>query len=749
MAAPHLPTARLSRRQVAKGAGALVLGFSLLPRAGFAQTATTTPPAPKLPGDLPAAPRLDAWLRINAEGSVTVYTGKVELGQGAKTALAQIAAEELDVALGRIDIITADTALTPDEGYTAGSQTIEYSGTAIRLVGAEARQILLELAAAKLGVPVERLTVDDGVVTTADKPAATSYWDLVRPDLLARAATGTVKPKPPARHSVVGTAVERLDIPGKVMGGVAYVHDLRLPGMLFGRVVRPPSRGAVLTALDEGPARALPGIVAIVRDGSFVGVVAKREEHAIQARERLIKGAAWREQDSLPDANALEAVITGLPGTPHVIRDQGTKPATVAKTLEARYTRPFIAHASIGPSCAIAQFKDGAYMVWSHSQGIFPLRRDLAKVLAVGEDKLHVIHMEGAGCYGHNGADDAALDAALLARAVGGQPVKLQWMRDDEFKWEPYGTAMVAHATASLDDKGVIADWSYEVWSPTHSTRPGQKGGSGLLAGWYLETPVGAPTPVPIPLPAGGGDRNALPLYDFAVQHVVHHFTEAQPLHVSALRTLGAHCNVFSIESFMDELAHAAGADPVQFRLAHLKDPRGRRVLEAAAERAHWQTGETGDGTRGRGVAFAKYKNLSTYVAVIAEVTVDRKSGGVRVLKATAAVDAGQIINPDGLINQIEGGIIQATSWTLKEAIRFDRRRILTESWADYDILRFPEVPVVDVVLLDHPDERALGAGEASTGPMAAAIANALANATGARVRSMPLTPAKVAAALG
>jgi nicotinate dehydrogenase subunit B len=744
MAGPLLNGPALTRRRFAQGAGALMLSFSLRPQLGLAQT-----PAAKLPGDLNDNRRLDAWIQVNAEGTVTVFTGKVELGQGAKTALAQIAAEELDVALGRIDIITADTARTPDEGYTSGSQTIEYSGAALRFAGAEARQILLELAAQKLGVAVELLTVADGVISTPDKPATVSYWDLVRPDLLAREATGTVKPKPSARHTIVGTAVERFDIPRKVTGGVAYVQDLRLPGMLFGRVVRPPSRGAVLTALDEAPARKLPGIVAIVRDGSFVGVVAEREEHAIEARTRLIAGAKWTEQDSLPDPKTLDDALVALPSQPTTISQKGTPPANAAKTLEARYARPFIAHASIGPSCAIATLRDGGYQVWSHSQGVFPLRRDLAKVLGVGEDKLHVIHMEGSGCYGHNGADDVALDAALLARAVAGRPVKVQWMRDDEFQWEPYGSAMVTSIKAALDANGAIADWQFEVWSPTHSTRPGQKGGSGLLAGWYLDKPVAPPTPVGIPQPAGGGDRNAVPLYDFPSQRVVHHFTEAQPLHVSALRTLGAHCNVFSIESFMDELAAAADADPVQFRLDHLKDPRGRAVLEAAAERARWQRREKGDGSKGRGVGFAKYKNLATYVAVIAEVAVDRAKGTVRVVKATAAVDAGQIVNPNGLTNQIEGGIIQATSWTLKEAIRFDRRRILTQSWADYEILTFPEVPAVDIVLLDHPDERALGAGEASSGPMAAAIANAIWNATGARVRSMPLTPAKIAAALG
>ncbi|MEJ0070975.1 MAG: molybdopterin cofactor-binding domain-containing protein [Pseudomonadota bacterium] len=738
----------LSRRRFGQGAGALVLSFGLLPRIAAGQT----PPA-KLPGSLNDARSLDAWLSINADGTVTLFTGKVELGQGAKTALTQIAAEELDVALGRVHIVTADTARTPDEGFTSGSQTIEYSGTAIRLAGAEARHILLELAAQKLGVPLDRLTVADGTISTADstpnKPATASYWDLVSPGLLQREATGTVKPKPPAQHSIVGTAVPRLDIPGKVTGGVAYVQDLRLPGMLFGRVVRPPSPGAVLTALDEAPARKLPGIVAILRDGSFVGVVAEREEHAIEARTRLIAGATWQEHDSLPDPKTLDAHLVGLPSQATVMGQKGTPPVGTAKTLEARYTRPFIAHASIGPSCAVAQYHDGGYQLWSHCQGVFPLRRDLAKVLGIGEDKLRVIHMEGSGCYGQNGADDVALDAALLARAVEGRPVKVQWMRDDEFAWEPYGTAMVTSAKAALDDKGLIADWHFEVWSPTHSTRPGQKGGSGLLAGWYLDKPVAPPTPVGIPQPAGGGDRNAIPLYDFPSQQVVHHFTEAQPLHVSALRTLGAHCNVFAIESFMDELALAAGADPLQFRLAHLKDPRARAVLEAVAARAHWQTREKGDGSTGRGIGFAKYKNLSTYVAIVAEVAVDRAKGTVRVVKATAAVDAGQIVNPNGLMNQIEGGIIQATSWTLKEAIEFDRRRVLTQSWADYAILTFPEVPAVDILLLDHPDERSLGAGEASTGPMAGAIANAIANATGARIRAMPLTPAKITAALG
>ena len=737
----------LSRRRFAQGAGALVLSFGLRSRVGLAQAA----PA-KLPGDLDHDRRLDAWIKINADGTVTVFTGKVELGQGAKTALAQIAAEELDVALGRVELITADTARTPDEGYTSGSQTIEYSGTALRFAGAEARQILLELAAQKLGVPVERLIVADGVISAQDKPATVSYWDLVRPGLLEREATGTVKPKPAARHTIVGTAVERVDIPGKVTGGVAYVQDLRLPGMLFGRIVRPPSPGAVLTALDEAPARKLPGIVAIVRDGSFVGVVAEREEHAIEARTRLRAGAQWREQDSLPDPKELEAALLALPSQPSTISQKGTPPARTTKTLAARYARPFIAHASIGPSCAVAELRDGAYTVWSHSQGVFPLRRDLAKVLNVGEDKLRIIHLEGSGCYGHNGADDVALDAALLARAVAatgpGRPVKLQWMRDDEFQWEPYGTAMVTEIKAALDDKGMIADWHYEVWSPTHSTRPGQRGGSFLLAGWYLDKPIAAPTPVGIPLPAGGGDRNALPLYDFPSQRVVHHFTEAQPLHVSALRTLGAHCNVFSIESFMDELALAAKADPVEFRLKHLEDPRARDVVTLAAERFGWASRKK-DG-RGYGFAFARYKNLAAYCAVALEIELDHEAGRVILNRAVSAVDTGEVISPDGVRNQIEGAILQSASWTLYEAVQFGDTRITSIDWATYPIMRFSAVPKsVDVHIINRPGTPFLGAGEAGQGPTGAALANAIADASSQRLRDLPLTPQRVKAAIG
>jgi nicotinate dehydrogenase subunit B len=733
----------LSRRDFAKAVAGIVVTFTLADRLVLAQEAK------KLPGSLQTNRRLDGWLRVDPEGTVTVFTGKVEIGQGNVTALAQIAAEELDVSLARVKMISGDTGQTPDEGVTSGSQSMEQGGTALRYAAAEARAILLERAAAKLSVPADRLAVADGAITVRDGAGSTTYWEIAGAEMFQREASASVAPKPASAHTLVGKKIARLDIPAKVTGQPIYVQDMRLPGMLFGRIVRPPSYRATLQSLDEAAARAMPGVVAVVRDGSFLGVVAEREEQAIAAREKLTALATWQEAPDLPDPAGVATYLAAAKADSKAISEKSGDAAAPAKRLEARYTRPYQAHASIGPSCAVAQMADGKLMVWSHTQGVFPLRRDLAKVMKLPEERVRVTHMQGSGCYGHNGADDVALDAALLARAVAPRPVKLQWMRDDEFQWEPYGAAMVMAAAAGLGADGAIVDWHYELWSNTHSTRPGAPGGAGLLAAWHLAEKMAPPPPTGIPLPAGGGDRNALPLYDFPRQKVMHHFLPEMPLRVSALRTLGAYANVFAIESFMDELAHAAGADPVEFRLRHMKDERARAVIRAVAERAGWQAGVKGTGARGSGIGFAKYKNLSAYVAVIADVEVDRRSGAIRVEKTVAATDAGQIINPDGLENQIEGGIIQSTSWTLKEAVRFDRQRVTSRDWASYPILTFAEVPAVEVVLLDHPDLPPLGAGEASQGPAAAAIANAVFAATGARLRDLPLTPERVKAALG
>jgi nicotinate dehydrogenase subunit B len=698
----------------------------------------------KLPGSLNANRRLDRWLRINRDGTVTVFPGKVEIGQGILTALAQIVAEELDIGLDRIRLAPADTSYSPDEGMTSGSQSITDGGAALRYAAAEARDLLLQRAAALLKVSLEQLSVTDGVIT-ARSGGSIPYWELASDDLLAREATGEIKPKPASQHSIIGQPAPRRDIPAKVTGVPIYVHDLELPGMLHGRVVRPPSYDARLTAVDEAGVRAMPGVTAVVRDGNFLGVIAEREELAIRAAGRLKRAAQWEETARLPEMDPRFLLKEKTDDEVISEKQDAAAAARAARTLEAEYTKPYIAHAAIGPSCAVARFDNGRYTVWTHSQGIFPLRRDLAPVLGVKDSEIVVIHMDGSGCYGHNGADDAALDAALLARAAPGRPVRVQWMREDEFGWEPYGPAMVVKLKAALDAKGDIVSWTEDIWSNSHSTRPSGLGGINLLASWHLAQPHKPSPPRNPPLPGGGSHRNAIPLYEFPNQRVTNRLVKRMPVRVSALRALGATANIFAIESFMDELAAAAGADPVEFRLRHMKDPRARAVIEAVAQKANWKKGEKGDGTRGRGIAFARYKNGAIYVAEIVEVEIGNE---VAVKRAWAAIDAGLVINPDGLANQTEGGIIQAVSWALKEAVQYDHQRILSSTWMDYPILSFEDSPEIEVTIVNRPDQPPLGAGEGTQGPTAAAIANAIHNAMGIRLRDMPFTRERVVAAL-
>jgi nicotinate dehydrogenase subunit B len=722
----------LARRDLLKGAGAIVVAFTLRPALAAAA----------LPQDMAKQPALDGWVRLDPPGTVTIFTGKVELGQGILTALAQIAADGMAVGIERIAIIGGDTSQTPNEGQTSGSQSVEYGGEALREATAEAKALLVATAAAIQTLPPERLVVEDGTIRDPETGWSTDYWAVAGAGLLHRDAVGDAAQPPTARH-YIGQSVPRLDIPPKVRGGAAYVQDMRLPDMLHGRVVRPPSYGAVLTGFDEATASTMPGVVAVVRNGSFLGLVAEREEQAIAARNALVAGARWQQTPTLPDAAHLPTALRAMPKQVLNISDKGTDSAAPAgQTIEADYSRPYVAHASIGPSCAVAQLDGDRMRVWSHTQGVFPLRQNLAELLAMPVANVTVAHRQGSGCYGHNGADDVAGDAALLARAVPGRPVRVQWMRDDEFAWEPYGAAMVTHARATLD-AGRIVDWHYEIWSPPHSTRPGEGGGNSLIAGWAMDPPQPPGVPKPTPQPNGSGDRNGIPLYEFPRQKVVFNYIPGMPVRVSALRTLGATTNVFAIESFMDELALAAGADPVAFRLAHMRDERAVAVIEAAAKLGHWQPGAPGTG---RGFGFAQYKNLMAYVAVVADVAVDRETGSLRVRKLSIAVDAGEAINPDGLRNQIEGGAIQAVSWSTKEQVRFDRTRILSRDWSGYPILAFPEVPAVEITLIDRPGERALGVGEAGCGPTAAAVANALFHATGVRLRDMPLAPANILA---
>jgi nicotinate dehydrogenase subunit B len=740
----------MSRREFLATGGALVVSFALARPLAAAQPqdpqnlGRTPKPAPALPGNLKASPMLDAWIRIGADNSVTVYTGKAELGQGIKTALIQIAAEELMVDPARIRLITADTAQTPNEGYTAGSQSMSDSGMAILNAAAQVRAILVRLAAERLQQPPEELTVVDGTVRTADGRTL-AYGELVTGQTLHVAAQPVSPLRDPRTREVMGKSLARVDIPAKVTGGASYVHDLRLPGMVHGRVVRPPSYGARLRSVDTAAVETLPGVLKVVRNGSYLAVVAEREYQAVTAMRALARAAQWEERPTLP-AGDVYSQFQRLPAEDEVILGGGAPAASGAGLVEARYTRPCQMHASIGPSCAVALAGEDGLTVWSHTQGVYPLRQAIAEMLRLSAERVRCIHMEGAGCYGHNGADDAGADAALLAVALPGRPVRVQWMREDEHMWEPYGSMMVAQARGRVEE-GRIVGWHYEVWSNTHSNRPGPAGQ--LVPAWHIDNGYTPPAPRKLPLPAGGGHRNALPYYKFPDASVVYHFVTAMPLRVSALRALGAYLNVFAIESFIDELATAARLDPLELRLRHLEDSRATEVLRLAAERFGWARYHRVQG-RGRGIAFARYKNLAAYAAIACEVEVDRDSGRVRVLRAVSAIDSGEAVNPDGIRNQTEGGIIQAMSWTLFESVAFDATRITSRDWGGYPIMRFSSVPEhIEVHVINRLGMPFLGTGEAMQGPAAAALANAVADAVGARVRDIPLTPARVKAAIG
>ena len=743
-------------------------------------------------------PRISQWLRFHPDSSVDVSPGKVEIGQGIVTALAQVVAEELDVALDQVRMIPAATHTSPDEAVTSGSLSIQESGAALRQAAAHARALFLDAAAAQLGVPRDELCIERGHIfsTTQGDKAVTTYGALAALVDLNVDASTAFAPKPAAQHSLVGTPAPRRDLPEKIFGTPRLIHDLVLPGMLHGRVVRPSAPGAQLVSVDLEATRTLPGVMAVVRDGSFLGVVAATELQAARAAAQLEQSAQWRTTLALPDAAQLPAWLRAQPLDTKLIDQRGAVSAANAahaagalRTMTARYSRGFVAHASIGPSCALACWNEsgaqsippvgsspgagtgtststrtststaaspGTLEVWTHSQGIFNLRTDLALAFARDAASIIVHHAEGAGCYGHNGADDVACDATLLARAVPGRPVRLQWTRAQELGWAPFSPAMCVDLEATLDVTGNVVHWKHDVTSNGHGTRPGRAKTPALLAATHLEQPFEPLIAVNAALASGGGsERNAVPLYDFPAWTITNHRLLTMPIRTSAMRSLGAHCNVFALESFIDEIAHARGEDALAFRLRQLVDPRARAVLERAAQMADWgraavATGQAAassgaDASRGRGIAFAKYKNTGSYCAVVADVEVARE---VRVRKCWIAVDVGLIINPDGVLNQVEGGAIQATSMTLKEAVRFDTTRITSDAWEHYPILTFSEVPEVEVELISRPDQPSVGAGEAAHGPVAAAIGNAVFNAIGVRVRNMPMTPEQIVAAM-
>ena len=709
-----------------------------------------------LPNTLRQNPDLDSWITINLDKTITIFTGKVELGQGIKTAVALIAAEELDVSVDRIKVAPTDSSYSPDEGLTVSSMSLETSGEAIRWAAAEARNLILSVAYEELEAPRSRLVVADGSIKDPVTGRSTDYWQLFAGRPFGRQVTGAVQPKSAEEYNLLGRSNPRLDAAAKVSGMTTYIHDLDLPGMVHGRVLRSSDQSAVLASFDQTMVESLPGLLKVIHDGSFLGVICEQEYQAVSALEHLEKAASWEYRAQLPDKDQIIADLLNQPSLSYRVIEgtpvEGSippieRPTGAEQTLESTYYRPFQMHSSLGPSAAVAHMSDGELTLWVHSQGVYPIRRAIAHVLGMNVDQVRVIHVESAGCYGHNGADDAALDAALLAKAYPGRPISLKWTRENEHTWEPYGPAMLMQLQASIDSSGEVIDWNHDVWSYPHLRRGrSDETVSGLLAAWHLEEPYRQPDLEPILAPHVGSHRNAEPLYAFPSKRIVKHFIRNSPLRTSALRSLGAFANVFAIESFMDELAHSAGIDPLEFRLNHLQDERAREVLLAAAQKANW--GNFQQDSKGWGIAFAQYKNRQTYAAVAVEVEVDQESGNIHLEQAIIAADAGQIVSADGLSNQLEGSFIQAASWTLNEQVEFDRRGITSRDWDSYPILNFLQAPRIQTVLINRPGKPFLGAGEAAQGPTPAAIANAVYAAAGIRLRKMPFKPEIVKAAL-
>jgi CO/xanthine dehydrogenase Mo-binding subunit len=587
------------------------------------------------------------------------------------------------------------------------------------------------------------LSVADGAFRRGDAPTGHDYWNFAAPDDFARDIEGSATPKPHTAYRYVGRPVPRRDLPAKV-SGAAFIHDMVRPDMLHARILRQPCRGAALATLDEAALRrAERGAFRIVRVGNFVAFVGADETVVQRAAAAAPPHATWHNVRPIASAQQEAAWLVGQPSHDRVLGTDAP-PAETANVVTASYSRPYIAHASLAPSCALAEYRSGHLSVWSHTQGVYPLRASLSNVLGLAQDRITVRHAHGAGCYGHNGADDVAVDAAVIAMQMPDHCIRVQWRREEEFGFEPAGTAMHVTLRAALDDAGKPMDWTAEIWSATHTQRPSS--GGNMLTHEALPTPPPDPRPTDPPeANGGGGTRNAFALYDFPVKRVVHHLVLQPPVRTSALRGLGALPNVFALECFMDELAERSGADPVEYRLSLLSDPRARRLLENVAARSNWSArGPAGSG-RGLGLGWARYKNRAAYAAVAVEVEVDRE---VRLRRVWCAADAGLVINPDGARNQLEGGILQAASMVLKEQVRIEGDGIASLDWSGYPILRFSEVPEIETEIIHAPDLPTLGMGECTFGPTAAAIGNAVAHALGARIREMPFTGERIAAAL-
>ncbi|MCJ7467211.1 MAG: molybdopterin-dependent oxidoreductase [Maribacter sp.] len=731
-----------SRRKFLKDLGYISIGFSLFSSCLGEEDpimAARVDYEGGLPGSMRQAKTVNAWLEVLEDGNIRVLSGKVELGQGIGMAIRQVAAEELDMDLDRVEVKLAETGVTPNEGYTGASASIQNSAMSVRYAAATARRELLKLASEKLNTTVDDLWLYNGIVKAKTGNKSLTFAAILEGVQIEKEVTTPIQIKNKKEHRYVGKAVPRMDIEKMVRAEATYIQDLRFPGMVHARVLRPPGYGSKLLHIDEnGVKEQVAGLLKMIVDGSFVGVIAQREYQAVKAERYLKDHSEWSASLPFPASEDLYMHIKKIANTPETVRNEGDVDAAAAVgagTIKACFTKPYIMHGSMGPACGIAMYDGDILHIWSHSQGIYPLRDALSSMLDMDSNKIHIVGVPGAGCYGHSTADDAATDAAILAMEYPEKHVRVQWSRHDEQSWDPYGPAMITEIEASLDEKGRINSWKSDVWTDSHSTRPNKDAGT-LLAARYLETPFLMRSRGYL----AGGYRNADPYYNIPNLKLNAHYYEG-PLRVSSLRSLGSFANIFAVESFMDELAERAGKHPLEFRLAHIDDERAIAVIKKAMELTASQISGEGEGI---GHAFMRYKNTDAYTMVAAKVNVDKENGIVRLIKLWAAVDVGEVINLDGIVNQIEGGMIQAASWTLKEQVTFNSNGVTSTDWIKYPILRYTEIPEIEVAIIDRPNEPVCGGGEVPMPPTGAAIANAVYKACGIRVYDLPITAQKI-----
>lgn len=719
----------IARREFLQQTGYLSIGFSLLGCSQGSKAATPAPTAasvnftPVPPTNIiPDGSQIDAWLQVLENGQIRILTGKMELGQGLKVVMQQVAGEELNISPQDIDVIIADTGRTQNEGVTAGSRSVERSAMTVRRAAAAAREQLKQLAAKKWNIDTSQIHLKAGQIQNS-QGAVLSFPELLANQQLSAAIPENVPLKPKDQYQWVGSSIPHPDLEKIVRGASIYIQDMRLPEMVHARLVRPPVYHARLESWNK-EVESMPGVVKVVENGSFLAVIAEEEYQAVKAAETLRKKAKWRTDKVLPAVDSwADFMLKNGEKADH-------PPADSDRTHHAVYAKPYLMHGSIGPSCSLALYKEEKLHIWSHSQGVYNLRATVSDMTGLPETSIRVTGVRGSGCYGHNGADDVGGDAALIAMAFPDRPVRLQWQRSDEHQWEPYGSAMRMELSATLSNAGQIESWRYDLWSDGHSTRPRGDAGN-LIGARYLANP----TPFGGSNRVGGGTRNAEPYYRIPQVKVADHHV-AGPLRTSALRSLGAYANIFAIESFMDELAEKAGKDPLAFRLEHSEDERSITVLKALQALIKNESADSGTGL---GIAFSRYKNSASYCAVAAKVMVDLEEKIVKPIKMWAVLEAGEAINPDGLKNQTEGGMIQSASWTLKEEVKFSTQEIISKNWIDYPIIRYDAIPETKVVIIDRPDLPPLGAGESAQGPAGAAIANAVYTACGKRVRELPI----------